>query len=164
MDYSRFEALQNKSLGDNGTEQERMEDFFRQLCADDSGQQERINEKMKPEFLSCDAAEKKLSILFMPELWQANPSSYLHGGMIATAVDITAGLLVKFIAKSNEAVTVEMNCNYLRAIPIGQPYCATAQAVKTGKTLYFVNVLVELLDQEKPAATATLVYMDVKKS
>ncbi len=161
MDYSMFEILKEQDAVTEESEQEKMERFFRSFCADFSDQQNRINERMRPAYDSCDATARKLTLRYLPELWQANPSSFLHGGMIATAVDITAGLLVKYLAKSNEVVTVEMNCNYLRPIPIDSLYRVTAQAVKTGRTMYFVNVVVAFLEPEKPMATATLVYMDI---
>ena len=159
MDYSRFEALKENNGKAGISEQERMETFFRDFCSEACSNPERINERMAPEFVSCSAEGKELCLSFRPQIWQANPSSYLHGGMIATAVDIAAGLLTKYLIRSNDAVTVEMNCSYLRAIPIDTPYRVTAKAVKTGRSLYFLNVQADLFDDRKPAVTATLVYM-----
>jgi uncharacterized protein (TIGR00369 family) len=161
MDYSRFEMLQKQIILPEN-EQGHMESFFQEFCTDAAAQKERINERMAPAFYSCDAEHQSLSLLFQTQEWQANPSGFLHGGMIATAVDITAGLLVKYLIKSNDAVTVEMNCNYLRAIPIGEKYILTAEVDKAGKTLFFINVTGKLEMSGKKAITANLIYMKTK--
>ena len=161
MDYSRFEMLQGKIILPEN-EQSYMESFFQEFCKDAAAQKERINERMAPSFFSCDAEKQKLCLFFQTQEWQANPSGFLHGGIIATAVDITAGLLVKYLIKSNDAVTVEMNCNYLRAIPIGETYILSAEVDKAGKTLFYVNVNGKLKTSGKKAITASLVYMKTK--
>ena len=139
MDYSRFEMLQEKIILPEN-EQSYMESFFQEFCKDAAAQKERINERMAPSFFSCDAEKQKLCLFFQTQEWQANPSGFLHGGIIATAVDITAGLLVKYLIKSNDAVTVEMNCNYLRAIPIGETYILCQTIAANNKEGYIITL------------------------
>lgn len=77
----------------------------------------------------------------------ANMVGTLHGGAIATLVDV-AGTIAIMAAdhESRPGVTTDLNVSYFAAGRLGDTVRAEAKALKSGKTLAFVEV--ELLNQD----------------
>ena len=85
----------------------------------------------------------------------------MHGGLIATAIDSTCGILVRYLSGTLRTPTVSMTINYLATVPVGERLLVTARAVKVGRSL--VNLCAEavLESSKKTAATATAVFFPI---
>ena len=83
-----------------------------------------------------------------------NPQGSLHGGIIATVMDISMGhLLNETVGKG---ATIEMKIQYLRPVHVGKVTCE-GRFIKKGRKLSFMES--RLSDQDgKLAAVATATW------
>ena len=118
-----------------------------------------VNDWMAAEFVSCDAEKEEFCLRFHVEPMMLNPNGHLHGGIMTTALDITMGMLTRFLFLSNRPVTVELNTNYLRGVQNGATYVTRAHVTKSGRNLKFLYC--EAFDEEtgKRYADGTGVFM-----
>ena len=77
-----------------------------------------------------------LKITFDANEMLMNPQSSLHGGVIATVMDISMGHLLKKTV--GEGATIEMKIQYLRPIREGKVTCE-GRFIKKGRTLSFME-------------------------
>lgn len=162
MKYEIYNQMQEGSFvkGAEESEQEYMERTIRAVCEmQPEGEITSMNDMMAPELASCDADTETLCLRFQPQAWQLNPNGTLHGGMIATAIDITFGVLSRFYAKSSKLVTIDLNISYMRPIPRDADYLVTASIRKNGRRVKFLHADVRLADSGKLAAEGTAMFM-----
>ena len=88
-----------------------------------------------------------------------NPQGSLHGGIIATALDVSMGHLLHH--KLGAGATLEMNVKYLLPINSGQVRCE-GSFIKKGKTIVFLQSHMYRADQ-KLAAYASATWIPIKK-
>ena len=88
-----------------------------------------------------------------------NPQGSLHGGIIATALDVSMGHLLHH--KLGAGATLEMNVKYLLPINSGQVRCE-GSFIKKGKTIVFLQSHMYREDQ-KLAAYASATWIPIKK-
>ncbi len=161
MDYGVFDRLEEEEfrLQAGETEQGRMERILQQALAASPGQEEIFNDRMRPEFAGCDAKERVLKLKFPVEKWQQNPNGVLHGGIIAAMMDITFGVLSRYYAGCGKIVTVQMNLDFMRRIPVEGSVCVIARVDKAGRRISFLSA--RLMDGEagKLASEASAVFM-----
>lgn len=164
MNYAIFRQMQEGvyAKGSGETEQAYMERIFRAACeggTQNLNEASCLNDLVIPEFVCCSAEEKTLCLRFQPRPWQLNPIGTLHGGMIATAIDITFGMLSRYYTQSSRVVTVELDVNYMRAIQKEDTYLVRVKATKVGRQVKFLDADVLIQDTRKQAAKATAVFM-----
>lgn len=83
-----------------------------------------------------------------------NPQGSLHGGVIATALDISMGHLCNRYLRTG--VTLEMKTQYLR--PVTGPSRCEGRFMKKGRRVVFTEST--LFDEEdKPCASATATWL-----
>lgn len=83
-----------------------------------------------------------------------NPQGSLHGGVIATAMDISMGhLLNRFL---RPGVTLQMNTQYVRPV-LGASHCI-GRFTKKGRRIVFTESTL-IGERGKPAAVATATWM-----
>ena len=101
-----------------------------------------------------DAEKDLLKITFHVNEMLMNPQGSLHGGVIATVMDISMGHLVN--KTSGMGTTIEMKIQYLRPVRQGQVICK-GRFIKKGRTVSFMES--RLLDESgKLAAIATATW------
>lgn len=85
---------------------------------------------------SADADKEFSRITFEVNEMLMNPQGTLHGGIMATVMDISMGHLLR--KTIGPGITVEMNTQFLRAAP---PGLATAEGrfIKKGRSLSFME-------------------------
>lgn len=89
--------------------------------------------------VSVDDGQAVLTIEVVDSI--QNPVGTLHGGAIATLVDDAGTLAIMSADRdSRSGVTTDLNVSYFKAALPGQTVTITAKALKTGKTLAFVEV------------------------
>ena len=80
--------------------------------------------------------EGTCTVAFDAEPTLFNPQGTLHGGVLATALDISMGHLLNRL--SGPGATLEMKVQYLAPISIGQVRCV-ASILHTGRSVSFVQ-------------------------
>lgn len=83
--------------------------------------------------LSYEYGENSCKITFPVADFLFNPQGSLHGGVIATVVDISMGHLVKKVTGKGGA-TIEMKLNYMRPITGGTVTCE-GRFLRQGRTM-----------------------------
>ena len=162
MNYEYFTQLEEGTLvkAENETEQAFMEKVLRGVFAEKSDElQNRVNDKMAPQFAGCSAEDRSLSISFGVQEWMLNPNGTLHGGILTTAVDIGMSVLARYFAKKRIMVTAQLSMNFLRAIRPEDIFTVHVVADHTGRRSTVVHAWVSIGDSAKHAATATAVLM-----
>ena len=87
-----------------------------------------------------------------------NNRGALQGGLVATLIDVAAGLLaVKHSGQGDGASTADMSIHFLAPI-IDGPARATATVVRAGKRIIVVGVDVTDVGRDRLAARATLSF------
>lgn len=162
MDY--LEILEKKkNLTENASEQERQKamEYGIRMAVEERNDPPRIHEMMKKSFVACSEKEWWITLSYEVEEWEQNPIGTMHGGLIATAIDSTCGILVRYLSGTLRTPTVSMTINYLETVPVGERLLVTARAVKVGRSL--VNLCAEavLESSKKTAATATAVFFPI---
>lgn len=146
MNYAAFEQMENGSLmrQPGEAEQAYMERILREVTrndgfcgADTPCSIHRINDMLAPELASCGAADRTLTLTFTVRDWMLNPKGTLHGGIMATMLDMSMGLLSRYYRLTNEVSTVNLTVNYLRAVRPGCAVTAAVQAEKVGRRVIF---------------------------
>ena len=93
--------------------------------------------------------------------YRSNSSGLLHGGMIATLIDCTAGLLAwEGVDEQSMTTTTNLSINYLAPVRNG-PARATARMLRRGRKSIVVHVDVHDADTGELAAVATASFMVV---
>lgn len=93
-----------------------------------------------------------------------NTVGYLHGGVIASLLDISGALAGSYgRSKESVSVTINMTTNYLSPLR-GKSVIAEAELVRSTRSLFFTQS--RILDPEKNrlCATATGTYMPRARS
>jgi uncharacterized protein (TIGR00369 family) len=80
---------------------------------------------------------------------------FVHGGVIATLADHTAGGAARSVSGDKDVLTVEFKINYLRPA-IGDQLRCTATVLRAGKTMIVAEALVFCSDEGKEALVAKL--------
>lgn len=162
MDYKVFEQLSEdafkKKYGENM--QAYMEHILTQvfLTELDDGK-EHIYDKMGGRFAGCDYKSKVAEAEFFVREWELNSIQTMHGGLIATAVDITCGVLVRFFKRSGSAATVQLSVDYLKPLSGGEGFIVRAKINKQGRRIIFLTAEVISKDSGQTAATASGVFV-----
>ena len=84
----------------------------------------------------CDGDKTELKITFDVKEILLNPQGSLHGGVLATVMDISMGHLLN--KTFGMGATIEMKIQYLRPVRQGQVTC-TGRFIKKGSTLSFME-------------------------
>ena len=87
--------------------------------------------------LGFDYGEDSLSIRFPVRDFAFNPQGSLHGGIIATVMDISMGHLIKHVC-GGPGATLEMKVQYLRPLTEGEALCE-GRFLRRGRSLGFLE-------------------------
>ena len=162
MNYEHFARLEEGTLcqGETESDQAFMERVIAPVFSEDVPEvSDRINALLHPVFAGCDAQRKEISATFRAEDWMLNPNGTLHGGMLATSIDVVMSVLARFLARKRITVTVQLSTNFLRVIRQGEKYTVHVTADHAGRRSIVTHAVVYAEGSEKPAATATGVLM-----
>ena len=138
-----------------------MERIFRVACGpaeDGQDRPVRVNDMLEPEFVSCSAEEQTLELGFPLNEWMLNPMGTMHGGIIATAVDLTMGSLTRFYRHTGTISTVTLGLSYMRPVRARGSVTVQACMEKLGRSVAFLNARVFDADGHL-CVTATASFM-----
>ncbi len=124
-----------------------------------------FNVMMDTKFESCDYGQKSLILRMELAPWMANPGGILHGGVTASVMDLTMGLLCRYFGGGAMTPTVSMEVSYLNAGAIGKSLLVRADVTKCGFTLCHATSTAWMEGAENaPVCTAAGVYYVSRKS
>lgn len=163
MNYTAFEQMQISPLVRQKEEsaQDYMERIFRVACGpaeDAQTRPARINDMLEPEFVACSAEQQTLELRFPLNEWMLNPMGTMHGGIIATAVDLTMGSLTRFYRHTGTISTVTLGLSYMRPVRARGSVMVQACMEKLGRSVAFLNARVFDADG-RLCVTATASFM-----
>lgn len=92
-----------------------------------------INAMIDFTLATWDETRHELSFQFPVSTWQLNPMHTMHGGMIATAFDITMGCLSYACNGGNPNPTIEMQVRYLKPVKEQDVLMIQAKALRVGR-------------------------------
>lgn len=86
--------------------------------------------------LEISYGDETCQVRFAVQEFMFNPQGTLHGGIIATALDISMGHLLNHV--SGPGMTLEMKTQYLRAVKSGVISC-NAGFLRRGRSINFLE-------------------------
>ncbi|MEG1971986.1 MAG: PaaI family thioesterase [Oscillospiraceae bacterium] len=102
-----------------------------------------ISAKMELSFLDCSYEDKFLKLQFPITEFMINSLNTVHGGALATVMDITMGNLSYYITGHRSAPTAMLNVNFLRPAFLGDVLTSHAVVKKAGNSLVSVYCEIE---------------------
>lgn len=81
---------------------------------------------------TCDYEKKRIVLAMDGQDWMTNPSDMLHGGVTASILDMTMGLLCRYYSGGGMTPTISMGVNYLSPGPLGKTLYIQAEVTKAG--------------------------------
>ena len=124
-----------------------------------------FNAMLGAELESCDYAGKRVTLRVELKSWMANPGGILHGGVSASLMDYTMGLLCRYFGGGVMTPTVSMEVSYLRPGTIGGQMLIRADMTMGGFTFCHATGAAWMDGAEdEPVCTSTGVYYVSRKS
>lgn len=118
-----------------------------------------IVEMLKPQYHSCNAGERSLTLRYEMQPWQRNGGGIMHGGITAAILDQTMGTFVRSVTpKELRVVTAEMSVSYLRQILPGEQIESKATIISRGRSMIRLRAEITAQSSRKLSATATAVF------
>lgn len=113
-----------------------------------------LHQHMGLQPVDLDDPEAGLVLEVTPSL--VNNSHMLHGGLVATCLDVAAAYAIFPILADNEVVlTNSLSISYLRPVPLGSTVWARGELLRRGRATAFLRSDVGI--GEKAVATAQIV-------
>jgi uncharacterized protein (TIGR00369 family) len=148
--------LAKEDLNDQAGMERAFRRYFEYVKQDCDGT---FNQMLGAEFVSCDYEKKTVLLKMNTKGWMTNPSDMLHGGVTASILDMTMGLLCRYCSGGYMTPTIDMGVSYLRPAPLNQTLYIQAQVTKCGLTVcHATGIAWAEGGAEKPVATSTGSY------
>jgi acyl-coenzyme A thioesterase PaaI-like protein len=122
-------------------------------------QADTINTSLPLTFVKASHQQKMLEMSLAASPWTRNVSGIMHGGAIATAFDITMGLLCKAYSNVSFSPTISLQVNFCKPVPIGA--CLHIQAKLSSVNRKFFQVQAEAWEEGRSGtilATASAIF------
>jgi uncharacterized protein (TIGR00369 family) len=143
--------------------QESMEAWFLHVLSPDQKlYQNGLIPMLKPQFVSCDYANKKLTLAYDVQEWEMNPQNAMHGGITVAAIDTAFGILCHYFAKRKMVTTVTLSTTYLKPIWLHDRIYVTATVTSIGKNLISMVAEVHTERDNLLVTTANTTFMVLK--
>ena len=144
--------------------QEGMERAFRGYFVEAKRQFEgQFNTMLGTELEACSYEKQTVTLTMAPQPWMGNPMGILHGGVTASVLDMTMGLLCRYFSGGYMTPTVSMNVQYLRAGSLDRRLYIRAELTKRGMGVcYALGRLWEEGAEDRLLATSSGAYYVTK--
>lgn len=136
-------------------EQEKRLQYFLSLRLD--ADEKSINHIMDMHLYAWD--EYSVTLAFPVYEWQLNPVGTMHGGMLATALDITMGCASYVFSEAKHTPTVSMELQYVRAVYAGRTLYVKAVADRCGSRINQIRAWGWQDEEQQPCITASGSYI-----
>jgi len=120
---------------------------------------EHIYNKLQPQFMTCSAKEERLTLRYQVQDWELNHMDTMHGGLIATAIDTTCGMLALCLSGAVQIPTINLSIQYLSPVRKDDSLLVTSNIQRLGNHLINVSAVCYSENTGKIAATAMAAFM-----
>ena len=120
-----------------------------------TSKKKRVNEILKPSFISSDSKNMSSVIAFPHQDWTCNQRGQVHGGSICSMFDIAMGITVLTHLDGADVATTELHATYIR------PFESTINNL--GRSMVRISCVAKDGANGKVLATATATYIPVPK-
>lgn len=103
--------------------------------------------------------EKRTVCFFQGGPHLQGPSGLLHGGALATMIDVTGG--VTAVMTGEFVMTANLNINFKRPIPLGSVIVINSQIDKVEGRKFFVSCDVQSVDEKTLYSNATGLFISL---
>ena len=122
----------------------------------------RVNSLMTANYVDCDIQTSTVTIEFEIKPWELNRAGVLHGGVICTMLDHTAGAALTAFSGS-WCPTVDIDVRFISFGQLGDTIIATGRIVSAGKSVFHTEAVLKNKDTGKIIATSTSTFLNVLK-
>lgn len=121
------------------------------------------NGMMEPTYESIDYAKGEIIMGFEVLPWEVNVAGILHGGVITTMLDHTAGSLV-YAFLGHWIPTIDINVKFISQAEIGDRMKCKGRIIHFGGHIVIAEVILVNVKNDRIVAKASIVYAsDVKR-
>ena len=149
-------VLDRKDLNDQAGMERALRGYFEKAAVEFAGS---FNVLLGVELASCDFEKSSLVLTLEPKPWMRNPINILHGGVTATLLDMTMGMLCRYCSGGYMTPTISLDVNYLRPGPMDRRLYIRAELAKRGRSVcHAAGVLWAEGTEDRPIASASGTY------
>ena len=122
---------------------------------------EQFNTMLGAELYECDYENSTVTLVMEPKPWMGNPMGILHGGVTASALDMTMGLLCRYCSGGLMTPTISMDVQYLRAGGLDERLFIRAELAKRGMSICYAvgSIWAESTPERKIAQSSGSYYV-----
>lgn len=154
-------VLKKEDLGDQAGMERAFLGYFEEAAVEFAGT---FNVLLDTKLVSCDYEKSTVVLAMDPKPWMRNPMNILHGGVTASLLDMTMGLLCRYCSGGHMTPTVKMDVSYLRSGPMDKRLYVRADLTKRGMSVCYANgVMWAEGAEDKPIATSSGAYYVTKR-
>lgn len=129
------------------------------ILEDFSGYVDCISGMTIPVVYNCDAEKRTMEFVYHTSPWMQNTNGVVHGGITATMLDISMGLITMCMYGGTTLTpTVNMQISYLLPIPTDEDMLVRVHISHTGKNIAHVTAEMSRMDSDELYATSTGIY------
>ena len=120
---------------------------------------ERVNGLMAANYVDCDVYNLTVTLEFQIRPWELNRAGFLHGGIICTMLDHTAGATASSFTGS-WCPTVDMDVRFISFGKPGDVLIGTGRIVSAGRKILHMEADLSDKATGRLIATATSTYLN----
>ncbi len=147
------------SYKDFTTDNKVLEERLRALDREVKSRAGELDAKLQPKYIECRGEDKSITIEFPVLPWEANYVGILHGGIICTMLDHTAGVCA-ICFRDEWSPTVDIDVHFLRKAEVGDTLICTAQIEFFGRRIVHMRATLTSKTSGKIVATALATYLN----
>ena len=118
-----------------------------------------FNTMLAPVYERCDFEKRTLVLSLQGKHWMANPGRMLHGGITASVLDLTMGLLCRYCSGGHMTPTIDMSVSFLKPAPFDRKLYIEAEVTRLGFNIcHAVSRMWAEGAEDTPLATAAASY------
>ena len=142
------------------TDKETVLNNLKEVAAENIGDhRERVNGLMAPDYLGCSIDQQSVTLEFQVKPWELNRAGLLHGGVICTMLDHTAGAAASSFTGS-WCPTVDMDVRFISFGKPGDVLVGTGRIVSAGRKILHMEAGLSDKATGRLIATATAAYLN----
>ena len=142
------------------TDRAEVEATFRLLEEENRQNPHIVNGMMQPRYLGCNIEEQSITIEYAVRDWEMNRVGILHGGIMSTMLDHTAGITVAAFL-GGWAPTVDLQVHFLRPGQPGDTILSVGKIIAAGQTLVHAEAALTSKTTGKKLAVCTATFMNM---
>lgn len=119
----------------------------------------RVNGLMAADYVDCDVDRHTVTLEFHVKEWELNRAGFLHGGVICTMLDHTAGAAASSFTGS-WCPTVDMDVRFISFGKPGDVLVGTGRIVSAGRKILHMEAGLSDKATGRLIATATAAYLN----